>query len=185
MRAWILLALAACSPYDPQLEEAPYFCGPTEPRCPTGYVCRQRGATDAGAEVCIKANGEVPLDSLFCTDDSTMEPNDTIAKATAETAKHTEVSASVCNSGDHDLYKLTIAEGEHLDLVVQYEGAGAHLDAAILNEAGVPIAHAGPIDGVANAIRANADGLAAGTYYASVFDDEGGSNNYKATIDIR
>lgn len=34
-----LVALAACSPYDPSLPPAPFLCGDQEPRCPDGYTC--------------------------------------------------------------------------------------------------------------------------------------------------
>jgi hypothetical protein len=34
-----LIALAACTPYDPSLPPTPFLCGDQEPRCPEGYTC--------------------------------------------------------------------------------------------------------------------------------------------------
>jgi hypothetical protein len=43
-----LIALAACSPYEPSLPGAPFLCGDREPRCPDGYRC----VTDRDRMVC-------------------------------------------------------------------------------------------------------------------------------------
>jgi hypothetical protein len=47
----VLLAIGAgaCTPYDPSLSAEPFYCGPTEPRCPDGYTCFDTGA---GSAVC-------------------------------------------------------------------------------------------------------------------------------------
>src|SRR3954467_6417067 len=36
---WLVLLLAACSPYDPSLPPQPFLCGSAEPKCPDGYTC--------------------------------------------------------------------------------------------------------------------------------------------------
>jgi hypothetical protein len=61
MRAlcFALAALAACTPYDPSLPDAPFLCATDEPRCPDGFVC----VTDPGPgntkEVCRRPD-EIP-----------------------------------------------------------------------------------------------------------------------------
>lgn len=52
----LLVALAACSPYDPSLPSKPFLCGDQAPRCPDGYTCVAQGS---GPMVCSK-DGELP-----------------------------------------------------------------------------------------------------------------------------
>jgi hypothetical protein len=52
----LLVALAACSPYDPSLPRTPFLCGDQEPRCPDGYACV---AQASGPAVCSK-DGALP-----------------------------------------------------------------------------------------------------------------------------
>jgi hypothetical protein len=40
---WLVLLVAACSPYDPNLPAQPFLCGPSEPKCPDGYTCQTVG----------------------------------------------------------------------------------------------------------------------------------------------
>ena len=40
---WLVLLVAACSPYDPNLPPEPFLCGPSEPKCPDGYTCQTVG----------------------------------------------------------------------------------------------------------------------------------------------
>ena len=47
----LLVALGACTPYDPDLGNTPFFCGATDPKCPDGYTCQMSGA---GSGVCTK-----------------------------------------------------------------------------------------------------------------------------------
>jgi hypothetical protein len=44
-----LVALGACTAYDPQLGSTPFFCGSADPVCPDGYTCHMNGA---GSGVC-------------------------------------------------------------------------------------------------------------------------------------
>jgi hypothetical protein len=47
---WLVAAaIAGCSPYDPDLSDAPFLCGDEAPRCPDGYACI---ADPAGRMVC-------------------------------------------------------------------------------------------------------------------------------------
>jgi hypothetical protein len=46
-----LVVLGACSPYDPELGETPFFCGSADPTCPDGYTCRMTGT---GSGICAE-----------------------------------------------------------------------------------------------------------------------------------
>jgi len=48
-RALLVIAIAACTPYDPSLSETPFFCGSADPQCPDGYQCIQQAT---GSAVC-------------------------------------------------------------------------------------------------------------------------------------
>jgi hypothetical protein len=52
----LVVALAACSPYDPSLPSTPFLCGDQAPRCPDGYTCV---AQASGPMLCRK-DGEAP-----------------------------------------------------------------------------------------------------------------------------
>ncbi|CAN5720994.1 hypothetical protein BH11MYX2_BH11MYX2_27760 [soil metagenome] len=54
--AFLIAALAACSPYSPDLGNAPYICADTDPRCPDGYACQTIGAQN----VCVDSSGVGP-----------------------------------------------------------------------------------------------------------------------------
>lgn len=47
----LVVAVAACTPYEPDLGNTPFFCGNTDPSCPDGYTCQMTGA---GSGVCTK-----------------------------------------------------------------------------------------------------------------------------------
>ena len=50
----VLAALGACTPYDPQLGNTPFYCGSADPKCPDGYTCEMSGG---GSGVCTKTGG--------------------------------------------------------------------------------------------------------------------------------
>ena len=52
-----IAALGACTSYDPQLGPTPFFCGPTDPKCPDGYTCQMSGG---GSGVCTKGGPTGP-----------------------------------------------------------------------------------------------------------------------------
>jgi hypothetical protein len=185
MRYATLILLAACSPYEPDLSNAPFYCGDSEPRCPKGYTCSQAGSD--GEEICLAPNSAIPIDALSCHDDQTMEPNNTLATAfnsNADTMKTVDIAnLAICPPGDKDPFEIGInADMENVELVVTNEIGGAILEATILNEGGVPIATGEAV--TATTIRAYATKLPIGTYYAQVQDTDRGTNNYALTIKI-
>jgi hypothetical protein len=191
--ALLASSLTACSPYDPDLGDSPFLCGPADQskRCPDGYTCQMMGT----AEYCLAPAGSVPVDgnNLNCADDSQLEPNDMISQAfqtPVATQKNTLTFAglAICPSGDKDNYSVTITTAnQNLEVLIEYDPAGGDLPGSILNAGGTPIANASPVTGMAGMRRAYTPNLPTGVFYAAVFGPTMGSittNNYKLTINV-
>lgn len=62
---FLLAVVSACSPYNPELGNAPYLCASEDPQCPDGYTCQQIGTQN----VCVNGSGTGPgVDSSLPTD---------------------------------------------------------------------------------------------------------------------
>lgn len=189
----VAASLAACTPYDPDLGNAPFFCGPAdqEQRCPEGYTCMP-SAGSGGSEVCVAPNGMIPVDgnNTNCADDRSLEPNDSTATAwitPVDTTKSFPLSSlAICPAGDKDNYSIMMTTAnQNLEVIVEWEAGGAELQAAILNSGGVAIANATTT--VSNTKRAYTPNVPSGIYYAQVFGPNQGSlttNNYKLSITV-
>lgn len=199
MRTLLLLlvlasSIAACTPYDPDLGDSPFTCGPADqdPRCPDGYTCQINAADQK--EYCLREGGMVPVDAnnLNCADDSSLEPNDTIAQAFQTPVATTKnmlafAGLAICPAGDKDNYSITITTAnQNLEVLIEYDPNGADLQGSILNAGGTPIANASPVTGMAGQRRAYTPNLPTGVYYAAVFGPTMGitTNNYKMTITV-
>lgn len=197
MRSLLFFALAsaiiACSPYDPELGPSPFLCGPADqaPRCPDGYTCQMMGT----AEYCLAPSGTIPVDAnnLNCDDDSQLEPNNSIQEAfqtPVATQKNTLTFAglSICPMGDKDNYAITITTAtQNLEMIIEYDTAGADLQGSILASNGTPLANASPVTDMPGVRKAYVPNASVGTYYAAVFGPSMGTlttNNYKLTINV-
>ena len=191
MRSFSLLLVlglfGACSPYDPELGNAPFLCGSAEPRCPEGYTCQPNGS----GEVCLAPGGTVPdAGRGNCADDSTLEPNDSIQMAfqtPVATQKNNLMFAglAICPAGDVDNYSITITmANQNLEMIIEYDASGADLQGSILNSGGTPIANAAMMTGVSGSRRAYTPNLPVGTYYAKVYGPTAGTGNYKLTVNV-
>ena len=189
---FLVAGLAACTPYEPDLGAAPFFCGPAdqEPRCPKGYTC-MASAGSGSTEVCLAPDGEIPIDggNGNCADDRSLEPNDT--KETAwitpvDTTKSFPLSSlAICPALDKDNYSVMMTTAmQNLEMILEWEAGGAELQGAILNSGGSPIANAAPT--TANTKRAYTPNLPSGIYYVQVFGPMQGltTNNYKLNINV-
>ncbi len=187
--AFLALALAACSAYDDNLGPTPYLCGETDPPCPDGYACQDDITT--GERVCVGGGGSLSND-FDCADDSQLEPNNMLDVATATPLDGVKTFAqeglAICPANDKDLFAITIAtQNENIELVAEFQANGAELVGAILNAGGIPIATAKPVDGEPTKIRAFAQNLPAGKYYAQVAAGVSGTltlNNYQIDLAI-
>ena len=181
MRALVaIVLLGACDAYDKDIGPAPFFCGPDEPRCPMGYTCMHDPTS--GADVC-----GTPI-AWSCADDSALEPNNTLPKATAtpvDTMASFTQAAAICPPGDIDTFAISLgANGKAVEATVTFDGKGAVLHGAILNEGGVPVAEATSVD--ATTIHAAAPSLSKGTYYIQIDGPTIGrtQNNYQLTVSV-
>lgn len=178
--------LAGCDAYDRDLGATPFLCGDDSPRCPDGYSCQADGIS--GEEICVREGDSLSAD-FDCADDPN-EPNDALEEATATMvdgmATFSAEGLSICPVGDRDLYAIAVSTmNTGLELLVDYEAGGADLKAALLNAGGIPIASAMPVDGATRQIRASAQNLPVGTYYAAVsapVTEQLSVNNYKLTV---
>ena len=185
MRALLaaLLVLAACDGYDEDLGPAPFFCGTEDPVCPSGYSCVDDPTN--GTKVCVSDEDSIS-GNFDCEDDSSIEPNDMLAAATAisNPASYSFDTGAICPAGDRDLYAFTIAAGTTVEATITYAG-GAVLRCAILNTGGVPIANATEVGGEDRTLRATARDLPAGDYFVQVTATPTGSlavNNYELSV---
>ena len=197
--ALVFLAASACSPYSPDLGNSPFFCnGSGAPLCPDGYSCQspQGGSASGSDGLCIKMGGMLPIDASpigNCADDSALEPNDTKDTAWAtpvDTSKKTFplTNLAICPMGDKDNYSIVVStDRENIEVLIEFDTAGAALQGAILNTTGTAVANAMGIQGSPGHLRAYLAMAPVGVYYAQVFGPADGSvttNNYNMTINI-
>ena len=195
MRSFLFLSLlgtfGACSPYDPDLGNAPFLCGEAEPKCPDGYTCQSMGS----ANVCLAPGGTLPDGggNGNCADDSQLEPNDSIQTAfqtpvATQKKNLTFAGLAICPATDKDNYAIQITvEKQNLEMIIEFDTAlGADLQGSLLNSTGTPIANAAVMTGTTGTRRAYAPNLSTGVYYASVFGPMSATqgNNYKLTINV-
>lgn len=139
---------AACSPYSPDLGPAPFLCGPTDPKCPDGYLCVSQGS----AMVC--ANGDALPDAGVgtCNDDSSLEPNDTVGNAHLFGALPGGMlklaGLAICPAMDKDTYKIpapTTGPNVHtLTAALTFDPNQAVLIVNFLGENGMVIVNSQP-----------------------------------------
>ena len=193
---WFLFASAvavtACSPYDPNLGDAPYLCATTEPACPSGYTCQTTQMPAPNDRVCVSEGGMTPDTMGSCADDSSLEGparNDT-----PQTAYQTPVDSqrldltlaglAVCPAGDKDNYAVTVSAAnamKAIEVIVSWD-SGQPLSMSILNAGGTSIGN-----GTANgdkSLRACLPNMPMGTYYASVFATGSTKNNYRLSVKL-
>ena len=185
--ALALFAAAACSPFDPDLGNAPYKCGDVEPRCPEGYAC-DSSDPDPTRHVCVAPGGLTPdggTSGFQCLDDSSIEPNDTFMMATETTlnggaATMYRAGAALCPELDKDHWRFVVVTANtNVQLLVEWE-SGMPLSASILNAAGTSIGNASPMGD--KAVRVCVPNLPAGSYFTSVFAASTVKNNFTMEI---
>lgn len=183
------VALAACSPFDPDLGNAPYLCAPQEPRCPDSYSCVEEG----GRAVCVSAGGTAPdappdaSSGFQCAMDGPLEPNDSIAEA-----YQTDVGVgapmrafgpiSICPEGDKDHFQINITTANRgLEIITRWE-SGMQVTSSLLNAAGTSISNGTAMG--QNALRACAANLPIGLYYAMAASPGNLKNNYRIEMRV-
>ncbi len=180
------LALGGCDAYDRDLGATPYLCGPTAPRCPLDYTCEIDPSN--GEEVCVDSRG---LPGFECADDSALEPNETIAMASATTIDSTprfsRDALAVCPASDKDVLAFSIsASGKRVELTIVYQPPEALLEGGVFNAGGVPIAPLVAVSNMPDTLRATTQNLSTGMYFVQVAGVAGNKQlaNYQLTIDV-
>jgi len=147
-----LVALAACSPYDPDLGETPFRCGTDDPKCPDGYSCVD--STQSPTGLCVRdGSGELPdagdnpnpadAAPFVCNNDSMVEPNDDLAHAWTTPiptqTMYALATLAICPAGDVDIYRLGVADAvtNNLKATVTTSKSQGELILEILNGTGV------------------------------------------------
>jgi hypothetical protein len=108
MRPALLLLVAACTSYDPNLGDKPFLCGTDEPRCPDGY-------TPIGVVRCECLRDALVPDAGvgYACDNDPWGPNDSFQTPTVTVLGTNgnlsmDFRAAVCPAGDVDNYQMTI-----------------------------------------------------------------------------
>jgi hypothetical protein len=195
MRSFIFLvatsALAACSPYDPDLGGIPYQCGDTEPKCPSGYSCQDDGN---GRPVCVSNSGVTPDAKInggfVCQDDGRLETdygqnNDSIDHAYKLDLKNISLGpVSICPAGDKDTYEVNVAAASSTIQATVIWESGDVVNVALLNRGGSQIAVSTSDPENAQLRRAVATNLPVGIYFVQVSAAPDVKNNYKLTVAV-
>jgi hypothetical protein len=196
--AFIILGLAACSPYSPDLGNAPYLCNPDDMSCPDGYKCMPT-AEATPRNVCVSGSGLEPdaMQMGFpCADDSSLEGG--ARNDTPQTAYQTPVDTqrldltlaglAICPEMDKDNYAVTVSAStvaggmNSIEVIVSWD-SGQPLSMSILNTGGTSIGN-GTSNGE-KSIRACVPNMPAGTYFASVFAAGTTKNNYRLAVKLK
>ncbi len=185
----VVVSVGACSAYDEDIGPTPYLCGETDPPCPEGYACQDDITT--GERVCV-GNGGMLSNDFDCDDDSAVEPNNMLDVAIDTGLDGMKMyerdGLAICPAGDKDLFAITITTAnEDIELLASFQANGAPLAGAILNAGGIPIATASPVSGETLRIRAFAQNLPPGKYYAQIAASVGSVvtlNNYSTQVTV-
>jgi len=180
---------ANCSPFSPDLGNAPYKCAVAEPRCPDGYTCFEENAADPNTHVCVGEGGLAPdagSSGFQCLDDSGFGMNDTIGGAfqtpVAGTMMSMAVASSICPELDKDHYAVNVTvTNSNLEVITSWD-SGMPVNISILNAAGTSIGNGTAMGDLA--FRVCLPNLPIGTYYASAFAAGTVKNNYRLSIKI-
>jgi hypothetical protein len=187
------IAIAGCSPYDPDLGNAPYLCAAQEPRCPDGYTCMDSG----GQALCV-ANDGLPPDpkpdgqsGFECAEDGQLEPNNTAMEAfqtdvglSAPTRVYGPLS--LCPEGDEDYYQINIiTANKGIEMIVRWDSGTPMVACSLLLRSGDP---RNPLKDCSTmgltGQRACVTNLPVDVYYAYVHSPGNAKNNYRVELKL-
>ena len=177
-----------CSPYSPDLGNAPYLCAESEPKCPDDYTCTDDGT---GRMVCLAKGGLVPDSGSGTTgfqcapDGPPLEPNDTKDQAYVTDVSPTQSRKygpiAICPETDRDHFQVNVTlANKGIQAITSEWELSTPVSVSILNATGASIGN-----GVAmgeKALRACVPNLPVGTYYAVAFGTA--KNNYKIELKL-
>ena len=182
-----LLAIAACSPFDPDLGAAPYLCSAVSQECPEGYTCQTTGQAAPKDMACLPVGGMLPdggSSGFQCLED-TFGENDTTAGAfpTPVAASNAMFAAltSICPETDKDTYSITVASPTTLKVTTTWE-TGSAVNVQVLNAGGTSIGNGAPHGNNENCVCLK--DLPQATYFAQVSAAASVKNNYRVEIKV-
>jgi hypothetical protein len=182
-----LFALAACSPFDPDLGAQPYLCSATNPECPAGYTCQATGEPAPRDMACLPLGGsltDADNGGFECLED-TFGQNDTKEGAfvtpVAGSNPMFRALTSLCPAMDQDHYAINLTTVSALRVSTSWE-SGMPVSVAILNAGGTSIGN-GTLKGDNQNCVCLKD-LPMGQYYARVFAAATVQNNYTVEIKV-
>lgn len=183
---------ASCTPYAPELGNAPFLCGDADPKCPEGYECvaDPDPTITPPRSICLAPGGMVPdADTgggFQCADDGSLEPNDMPKENAFQTDVGTAMMRSfgpisICPEGDKDHFAITLTTGNQAIAASVTWDSGMPINVSILNSNAISIANGTMHD--SKSYRACAANLPIGQYYASAFAG-GIKNNYRIKLKL-
>jgi hypothetical protein len=111
------MLLVACSPYNPDLGQAPFKCGASEPKCPDDYecvpdpssaqgVCKAESASPGADGGVIGSDGG----NVTCNDDAEIEPNNSTTDPTIIPIPdfgdtYQLINLAICPQADIDVFR--------------------------------------------------------------------------------
>lgn len=175
--ATMLVAGQGCTPFDPEIPNGSFRCGPDN-ACPSGHTCVSGQCASAGG-------GDRPdggTNSGCQSEGAPLEPNDTLANAfvtpVARTMNTFELAdVAVCPASDIDMYKVDVAvNNTNLVVEVTFSPSGPALSMEVQTSNGTVITRGQVIEG---GLRATVPNLAQGFYYVSVSASGPTGNGYR------
>lgn len=183
-----VLALAACSPYEPDLGPAPFKCGDSDPRCPDGYTCNEAAAAGPTCEKVGGGGGTVdaPPSGFQCANETGIEPNDSTATAFATPVAGMKTDfmlgpVSICTDGDRDYYKIELSTTSNVEIITSWD-SGQPVNIALVSMADTQLAVGTPA--TETSLRACAVALPPNIYFAKASAGAGVKNNYRLAIKL-
>jgi len=186
----LLVAAAACSPYDPNLGDRPFKCGVNDPRCPDGYSCEGTGS----AAVCVSDSagdagpGKADASHVKCGTDTSLEPNDDIPHAVQTPVRNSQADyklaqLAICPSTDIDIYGFTTtAVGQQTTITMTYDASQGQLLMELLTSQGQPAGFTATPSG--NTLVISTNRLSVDQWYVQVSAATNVENNYDLDINV-
>jgi hypothetical protein len=191
----VAAAIAACTPYDPNLGTTPFLCGPQSPPCPDGFTCEDQ----SGQMVCANksagsGSGSGGSGGFPCVDNGNFDPGGSTATAfqTPVASGRSSITygpVALCPGGIRQTYAVEITEeGQTLKSTITYQADGDPLNVLLLNTSGQTVA-TGSANGNPDSDAASVPTEPSGTAYVQVVGpatpgSADGENNYLLNITV-
>lgn len=192
LSAFVLVAVAACNPYDPDLGDVPFKCGASEPFCPEGYSCMEYSDTNRLCERDDGGGGDVdaPSSTFQCANDASIEPNNEVQSAFVtpipSMPSYSLIGLAICPAGDKDHYRFDInVNGLNFEAQVSGVANRTPLSLKVLTNQGQLVASGASVAGTPSVVRIEVPNrLAVGTYIVQVESPDLTENNYDLTLKV-